>query len=66
MEHNGSWPVIIIVEVIEVCLLQSNIVLLTMSVRCLGSVVMKGWLVWLGAVPDMEHSAEMKGHPLPC
>ena len=66
MEHNGSWPGIIIVEVIEVCLLQSNIVLLAMSVRSLGSVVMKGWLVRLEAVPDMEHSAGMKGHPLSC
>ena len=28
-------------------------------------VVMQGWLAGLEAVPDMEHSAREKGHPLP-
>ena len=68
MEH-GSWPIKIIIKVIEVCLLQSSIVLLAMSARSLGSlvevVVMQGWLAGLEAVPDTEHSAGEKGHPLP-
>ena len=68
MEH-GNWPIIIIIKVIEVCLLQSSIVLSAMSARSLGSVVevvvMQGWLAGLEAVPDTEHSAGEKGHPLP-
>ena len=52
-----------------ILILQSTIVLLAMSVRSLGSVVevvvMQGWLAGLEAVPDTEHSAGEKGHPLP-
>ena len=68
MEY-GSWPVIILRSLRCIYLLQSSIVLLAMSARSLGSVVevvvMYGWFAGLEAVPDMEHSAGEKGHPLP-